>query len=395
MGSRVLCLVLLSLLPGACKRTASTAGPDPSLAERFPAVRLLPDPFLLGSGKRVATRAEWARRRTELSELLLRHEYGHAPPAPTNALPSVLSEENVGDAGTRRLVKLALGPERRVTIHLGLIVPPGSGRRPAVVNIDHRGPFAATFAPEIARRGYVFVGYDPTFLDPDQPDALGPAQAAYPDRDWATLAVWAWGASRVVDYLAGLPEVDPRRVVLTGHSRSGKTALLAGALDERIALVAPMCSGTGGAASYRFRGASSESLDAITKNFPHWFQPSLRGFVGNEDRLPFDQHFLWALVAPRPLLVLEARGDLWANHLGTQQAFLAARAVYGALGATDRVGIGMRDGEHEQTDEDWRALLELADHALSGAALPDGRRFDVLPLPESERPFTWTAPKLR
>ena len=153
---------------------------------------------------------------------------------------------------------------------------------------------------------------------------IGPAQAAYPDHDWATLAVWAWGAMRAVDYLITLPQVDPRRIVITGHSRSGKAALLAGALDERIALVAPQGSGCAGAASYRFHGAGAETLADVTRNFPYWFVPRLPAFAGKEERLPFDQHFLLALVAPRPLLTIDAEGDAWASPYGRQARHVPA-----------------------------------------------------------------------
>jgi hypothetical protein len=385
--------LLLVLAAGACRKSPSAPGApgEPAVAvERLPASTDLPDPFLMQGGQRVASRADWDARRRELRELLLRHEYGHAP-GPVSASAVELSRETLEGGVSKQLLRLTLAAPRQVTMHVGLIVPPGKGPFPAVVNIDHRDSFAAPYAPEIARRGYLFAGYDPTVVDPDQPDTVGAAQAAYPTHDWATLAVWAWGASRVVDHLLTLRQVDRTKIVVTGHSRSGKTALLAGALDDRVALVAPMCSGTGGAAAYRFRGDRSEGLDAITANFPHWFVPTLRRFAGHEERLPFDQHFLHALVAPRALISLDAFGDLWANLDGTQQSFLGARTVYDALGAADRLGIVVRGGDHEQTDEDWIALLEFADKIFFGK-IPSGRSFDRVPFPGRPAGFRWTAP---
>jgi len=227
-------------------------------------------------------------------------------------------------------------------------------------------------------------------LDPDEPGVVGPAQAAYPDHDWATLAVWAWGAMRAVDYLLTLPQVDPQRIVVTGHSRSGKAALLAGALDERFALVAPQGSGCAGAASYRFQRAGAETLADITRNFPHWFVPRLAPFAGKEARLPFDQHFLFALVAPRPLLTIDAEGDAWAGPYGTQVSHLGARPVYEFLGAAGKLSFSLRPGQHELTDEDWRTLLDFADQQLLGKK--NDRRFDRLPFPVAQPTHRWKAP---
>jgi hypothetical protein len=390
----------LALLVGAavpaCRRAPELSGgrlEEP--VDRFPIVKGLPDPFVLQDGRRASSMADWQRRRGELRELMLRHEYGHLPPAPGSVTGVEVSREALADGVVKRRVRLSLGPARGVTFDIGLLSPPAKARSPAIVHIDHRGSFAATYAPEVAKHGYLVAGYDPTALDPDQPDTVGPAQAAFPGHDWATLAVWAWGAMRVADYLVTLPEVDRAKLIVTGHSRSGKAALLAGALDERFAIVAPQGSGAGGSATYRVRGESSEGLAEVTGNFPHWFQPGLRRFAGHEERLPFDQHFLAALVAPRGLVTLDALGDLWANVPGTQQSYLAALPVYEALGAGDRLAIVFRGGQHEQSDDEWRALLDFADKLLLGKDTPPGRRFDQLPYPDRPKGFGWTAPKLR
>jgi len=251
--------------------------------------------------------------------------------------------------------------------------------------------FGISAARQLVQRGYLVAGYDPTYLDPDRKQSLGPAQAAYPNHDWGTLAVWAWGASRVTDYLLTLPRVDPQKIVITGHSRSGKTALLAGALDNRFALVVPQGSGCGGAAAYRVKSPRAESLAQVTGNFPHWFHPRLRAFAGQEARLPFDQHSVMALVAPRALLSIDALGDAWANLPGTQQAHLATREVYAFLGADPRLGIHFRPGKHELTDQDWLTLADFADQLLRGKAAK-GRSWQKLPLPEA-RSYSWTRPR--
>lgn len=111
--------------------------------------------------------------------------------------------------------------------------------------------------------------------------------------------------------------------------------------------------------------------------FPHWFSPRLASYIGRENDLPFDQHFVKALVAPRALLSTEALGDLWANPSGTFETHLAARAVYRLPGCEDRIGIWYRAGGHAQGLDDWRALLDFADWQLLGKA--PARRFDLNP----------------
>jgi hypothetical protein len=197
---------------------------------------------------------------------------------------------------------------------------------------------------------------------------------------------------RVMDHLATLPWVDRSRIVITGHSRSGKAALWAGALDERFALVVPQGSGCGDMGSHRFRGPGSEGLADLTGNFPHWFVPGLRGFAGLEQHLPFDQHFVAALVAPRALLSIDALGDAWANPYGTGVTHLGARPVYELLGAARGPAISFREGPHELSDADWRTLLDHADLVFLGKGPARGDALDRLPVPVQEPVMTWTAP---
>jgi hypothetical protein len=167
---------------------------------------------------------------------------------------------------------------------------------------------------------------------------------------------------RVVDYLETRSDIDLKRIAVTGHSRGGKAALLAGALDERFALVAPNGSGCGGAGCFRNASSENESLGQITnpKRFGYWFHHRLGWFAKQEDRLPFDQHFVKALVAPRALLCTEAHGDLWANPAGTRRTSHSARDVYSFLGAKEKIGLSYRDGQHGQTLQDWKTLLAFA-----------------------------------
>jgi len=166
--------------------------------------------------------------------------------------------------------------------------------------------------------------------------------------------------------------------------------LLAGATDVRIAVTAANNSGSGGAGCYRRQGPQSETLADTIRAIPYWFGHQLREFVGRETELPFDQHYLKAMVAPRALLTTEARGDLWANPTGTWQTHAAAREVYRFLGSDQRIGIWYRDGEHDHGIADWRVFLEFMEWQLCG--ISPATDFDRDPFPGLRPAYSWRCP---
>ncbi len=368
---------------------------DMPTVEELPDVKELPDPFLMRNGRRVKSKADWEKRREEIKAVMLYYQYGQMPPAPRNVTAKVLSSEAVYEGcATKKHILLSMGPGRKIMVNVGIIIPKGKGPFPVILKNDS-GIFKVPIAEEIVKRGYIVADYNRTDLAPDKKAAVGPAQQAYPDYDWATLAVWAWGGMRVIDYLVTLDMVDKKRIAFTGHSRGGKTALLAGAFDERIALVAPNGSGCGGAGCYRYEGENAESLEQITnpRRFSYWFNPRFRDFADKETKLPFDQHFLKALVAPRALVSIDALGDLWANPYGTQQSHRGAQPVFDFLGAADKLGIYYRQGGHSQSKDDWLTLVDFADKVFFGKEPASGKRFDKLPFANAPKPFSWSMPK--
>jgi endo-1,4-beta-xylanase len=331
--------------------------------ESLPAIAELPDPFLFDDGRRVASPEEWPARRGEMLELLLKYEYGHVPPAPGNvALDAVLeSGARFEGASDFQSVRIKFGPEQFLSTTLHLYLPAkASGPLPLILRFGLGGEHA----PAANSAGFAFACLEQTSLDPDTEghDEVGPAQAAYADYDWGSVAVWAWCASRALDYLVTLPKIDPKQTVITGHSRTGKAALLAGALDERFAFVVPNGSGAGGAAVYRHAPKGVETLKLITEpaRFKSWFQADFGQFGDAVERLPFDQHFLRAIIAPRPVLSTDALGDQWANPEGTQLGWIAAQPVYDFLGAPENNLIHVRAGGHDQLAEDFDVLLKAA-----------------------------------
>jgi hypothetical protein len=348
----------------------------------------------MASGRRVASPEDWCKRREEIKAMLLYYEYGHlVPPAPIS-VEEPLSTEVKADGAVQRALSMRIGADKRIAFPLILTIPAGKGPFPVIVKGDLCwGRIPEAIVAAAVKRGYAVAEFDRTKIAPDSADRTKGVHALYPEYDWSTIGAWAWGFHRIVDYLLQQDFVDPKRIAVTGHSRGGKTALLAGALDERIALTAPNDSGCGGAGCYRVLGPQSEDIGAITNHFPFWFHPRFKDFVGQVERMPFDQHFLRALVAPRALLSTEALGDLWANPMGTQVSYMAGRQIFEFLGAGERTGIYFREGKHEQNAEDWGALLDFADLQLFGRQVD--RKFDKLEFPDAPRPYSWSAPAAR
>ena len=379
--------MMLVIIVGIACMGASGAEAKP--ADGFPAMKELPNPFLMNSGKCVATIEEWRQRREEIRELVLKYQYGHVPPSPGNVvLYSERKPQVLNDGRTLfRHIRLKMGPGQKLRMRLYLYLPQEvTGPCPTVLRVGlDAGP-----SRQINERGCIYACYQHQDLDPDREgrDVVGPAQKAYPDYDWGDIAVWAWGASRALDFLLTLPEVHPDQVIVTGHSRAGKTALLAGALDERFAMVVPNGSGCGGAGCYRILGPDCETLEAITlpERWQSWFQKDFGRFSRKEEHLPFDQHFVKALVAPRLLLSTDGTGDTWANPLGTQATYLAVQPVYDFLGASENNALHFRQGGHDQLPEDFSALLDFADKHFRAKAIT--RKFNVLPFTD----YSWECP---
>jgi hypothetical protein len=195
---------------------------------------------------------------------------------------------------------------------------------------------------------------------------------------WATISIWAWGNSRVMDWIESRPDVfDAKHVGVVGHSRGGKTALWTGATDQRFALAASVQSGCGGAKLNHIHLPWSEHIHQITKNFPYWFCRNYLKYRHNEKNMPFDQHMLASLIAPRLLVVCSATNDAWAGPLGewwTAKLSSPAWELYGKKGlvgekmpkvntlqAEGSVAYFIRTGKHSITEFEWARFMDVAD----------------------------------
>ncbi len=292
---------------------------SPKLA--LPAGLALPDLLQFDSGKPVTTAGQWQARREEVRHYILKMAYGEFPPVPQQTRCVVLHRAVVRLFGNAGLMTCRVETDGRAAFLLRIFVPTGQGPFAVVLNGDACWHYATdAVIAEVLARGCVFAHFNRLEIAPDQ--NKGTANLPH-----STLAAWAWAHHRAVDALYELDFVDRQHIAVVGHSRGGKAALLAGATDGRIALTCANNSGAGGAGCFRGQQAGAESLADILRAYPHWFGPELAAFVGRENDLPFDQHFLKALVAPRALLTTEARGDVWANPAGTLGKVCTTRAV--------------------------------------------------------------------
>ena len=359
----------------------------------------LPEPLTTSAGNKVTTDAQWQMtRRPEILELFRTYVYGRAPIGRPDSLRFDVKETNkraMGGKATLKRVEIHIaGPGGKGMISPALFIPNEAPKPvPGFVLICNRGrdnidptrkkksPFWP--AERIVERGYVAASFHNSDLDPDKHDGFkngvhgifDPKNAKRSPDAWGTIAAWAWGASRVMDYFETDKDIDEKRIGVVGHSRGGKTSLWCGAEDDRFALTISNDSGCTGAALARNK--KGERVKRINTSFPHWFCENYKKFNGNEDKLPIDQHELIALMAPRLVYVASASLDAWADPEGEFLACVHAGPVYRlfglqGVGATDlpkaeqplhtgHIGHHIRTGKHNLTEYDWDRYMDFAD----------------------------------
>lgn len=335
----------------------------------------LPNPFLNAEGKLVENPKEWEKQREYLKSLLIRYQYGTVPPAPPFYREEAISKKELLEgAGIEENIRLYFGPKGEITFRIIVLRPNDSEKHKTAIVPSYVN---AKAAEESIRAGYCVVVFDPTEPAPDDFDyKRGSCYQTYPEYTWKVIAMWAWLQSRTLDYLLMQPYVDSSCVISAGHSRYGKTALCCAVMDERFTICAAAGSGCGGMASNRYSGNRlGDGLGFVETNgwlmredgIAYWFVDDF-GKYGNketacahweENRLDFDAHFIGAVIAPRPLIVLEGLDDQWSNPFGTQISWYAVAEVYRFLGAEENCAMHFREGGHMFCSEDWRVLRDF------------------------------------
>lgn len=365
----------------------------------------LPDPFTFDDGRRVATESDWLERKKELYGTVIELQYGVQPP------PSEFTEvETLYDGGTTRVYRIKCGYKAHpVSFRMKLLLPNGV-KNPSVI-VDGDGCFNYYMDKEwlgaALNKGVGWAIFDRTELVHDvmgEPRGQGQLFDAYPGLRCGALSAWAWGYSRVVDALEEIGLVNLDCIAFSGHSRGGKTCALAGALDERAAIVNPNATCAGSCSCYRTHlvaldengnEARSERLSDLWRNFYYWVGEKLGDYVDREAELPFDGHELKAMIAPRTLLLTEAAHDVWSNPVGAWQTTIAAKEVYDFLGAGNEIFWNFRPGRHFHKIEDVELLVSLVKRRESGGKDFDADAFFRLPFaPDTIPPiYDWKNPK--
>ncbi|MGM9706287.1 MAG: alpha/beta hydrolase family protein [Prevotella sp.] len=378
---------------------------------------LLPDVLTCQDGQVVTTVRQWEqKRRPELFRLFETYMFGKAPVLKKRLPYQVtrIQTDALGGRATRKEIRIQLAKDQQAPcISLQLYLPNQvEGRVPVFLGIsflpnytvyndpdvtipetgdkkrgkmEYRGSMDASWQlDKILEHGYGLATFCYHDVDPDVDDdfqnGVHPYYYAsgqhfpYPDQ-WGSIAAWAWGMSRAMDYLEKDPQVDARKVAVIGHSRLGKTAVWAGASDQRFAMVISGNSGCCGVALSRRR--YGETVEAMNVRFPHWFCGNYKQFNEREDYLPFDQHELVALIAPRPIYIASAEEDNWSDQKGEFLGAKGAEPVYALYGLK---GVGAeemppvdsplmdgaiayhnRKGPHAILSYDWEQFLRFAD----------------------------------
>jgi hypothetical protein len=420
LGCTLLFLCFLSIT--AIAQNANDVNYDEAKIPAF----TLPDPLLLPKGKKVTSEKEWVeQQRPYLLKLFATNVYGKMPGKPREQYFKVRSVDSTAldgkairkqvaiyfnrqDTSSRMEVLMYLPKNSRGTVPVftGLnfagnqTIHPDKGiflSTAWIAGIDeymainnkateasrgiqvHRWPLDSLIA-----KGYGLATAYYGDLEADHPEGwktgirttMQTALQTDP-KEWSAIGAWAWGLSRMMDYLETEPAVDSKKVIVTGHSRLGKAALWAGANDTRFSMVIANESGEGGAAlARRWYG---ETIGSINATFPHWFVPAYKKFNGHAALLPIDQHMLLALIAPRPLYVATAVDDQWADPKGEFLSAKHAEPVYALFGkkglgvlemppvntpAGETIRYHMRSGKHDMLPYDWQQFIRFAETHL-------------------------------
>lgn len=384
----------------------------------------IPDPLISNNGTKITTDEQWEKiRRPELMEMFSSQMYGRTPMDKIDVIhETVLNNPNfMNGKATAKQVKFTFtNGSKNVEAILLLVLPNHNKNKvPVIVAYNFRGNPSVHPDPTIQFSPYLTLNQPPEHLRWDNTywirgynaerwsldllidrgyglatmfyqdiysDKAGNDQYSIvslfpgynPDKkapdEWQAIGAWAWGTSRIVDFLETQERVDMKKIITMGHSRHGKAALWAGAQDKRFSIVISNNSGSGGAALSKH--VFGETIASMTKSFTHWFAPAFSQYADNEAAMPFDQHELIALIAPRKVYVASAQEDEWADPLGEFLSGYYADPVYNLYGLKglgtnvqppvnqpimNSLGYHIREGVHEVTVYDWNCYLDFAD----------------------------------
>lgn len=325
-------------------------------------------------------------QREEMLDIIQREEYGYIPPKPDemdwNIEERIIPNFCAGKAVCNKVnIKVKLN-NKDFSFPVYASIPVNQKDIPFFICINFRDDVPDRYIPveEIIDNGFAVLSFCYNDVTCDNDDFThGLAGILYKDGkrnlgDAGKIAMWAWACQRVMDYAVTVPELNKNCGTVCGHSRLGKTALLAAALDERFFCAYSNDSGCSGAAISRLK--DGEKISDICKTFPYWFCKNYQKYIDKESHMPFDQHFLTALIAPRLLYIASAQDDTWADPVSEMLNCVAVDEIYKSQGKTGfifenrlpesgdvyhngSVGYHLRRGAHYFSREDWNYLMQF------------------------------------
>ncbi len=374
----------------------------------------LPDLLKLENGKAVKSVDDWEKkRRPELVNIYTDQVFGKVPSRVSDEFEiEVLEEDQNAMDGKVVRRQIALIFKDKIKVNILLYLPKAVASPPLFVGYNFKGNHTTIADPnvivsdtwiklnpgkdaeigrgtrnnrwpleKIVSQGFAIATIYYEDVDPDIDDFSDGIHALFykenqsrpTNNEWGSLAGWAWGLSRVIDYVKADKVLTNSKILAFGHSRLGKATLWAAALDDRIDLVISNDSGCGGAAISRRR--FGETVSIINTSFPHWFNTNFKQYNNREEDLPIDQHMLIALMAPRPVYIASAADDQWADPYGEYLSGYHASPVYELYGeeglptdvhpntnepVQNTIAYHIRTGGHDVTDYDWEQYMKFA-----------------------------------
>ncbi len=364
-------------------------------ADRYPSVDELPaneklaDPFqFFSQDRRVKTKADWDERRAEIRRLIQHYSCGPAFPQTHNAaVASRESTEVYGGKATLHEVRLKVGPDHAISCGFGYVLPKTEGPAPLIVYICPRKEFAEETLPwreKIVDRGYAFA-----WVVPGQFNGYGkhgPVKDAFRDVKGNTMMAWAWGINEVIHHLETTHDIG--RVIVTGTSRFGKTATAVGVFNERVDLTVPV---TGGFAVELFN-LTNNKMSAKKLATKCYANDVMTTFAGQLEKLPVDQHFWGALIAPRAFLGIMGAENQKKNRSNIE-TYEALVPVFNWLGAGDKLGLFDHSPHgHGICEDDMHTIMDFAEKIFQDSEPKSGKQFDQISNPGLVG-FDWKAPE--
>lgn len=407
---RIIVLTVIFPICGYAQEVKFTPNYDETKVEPYE----LPDPLRFESGEKVKSCYDWELRRKEILSLFSNEIYGVTPvwTGYMTVEQRTVKENALNNTAIRKEVRLTLTNNGK-SVYLDVILYLPRSEKPVPLFLGYnyfgnqsisnetdillpasRAKLDLNWSPEksrgqhihrwplsdVIKRGYGVASLYYGDVDTDyQDNYISGVHTLFSQErtanSWGSVAAWAWGLSRVMDYLVTDSLIDKDKIVVMGHSRQGKAALWAGAQDERFAIIISNNSGSTGAALAKRK--FGETVEIINNAFPHWFCSNYRKYNSKEELLPIDQHELIALMAPRPVYVASAESDTWADPKGEFLSCVEASPVYEFLGREGiparempkvhtpvfgTIGYHIRTGKHDIIAYDWKCFMDFADY---------------------------------